>query len=185
MNEAGVFLFARREHRVRDVNEGNREITRREEREKKERKGEMREEKRNTESTHALPVATGAGGCIRDVGRIRGWTDSTRRQGWSRGLTRGRGRNGPYDAHVAPTYPVLGRMLPGGLRTLRQPTTSGASRHHRRSARSCCLMGHRPSAVQRRALRSEIQISEVRSILVVPRQTLPEKGRGGLLSTCQ
>ena len=138
----------------------------------------MREEKRSTESTHALPVATGASGCIRDVGRIRGWTDSTRRQGWSRGLTRGRGRNGPYDAHVAPTYPVLGRMLPGGLRALRQPTTSGASRHHRRSARSCCLMGHRPSAVQRRALRSEIQISEVRSILVVP-QTLGEGREAG------
>ena len=178
-----MFLFAWREYRARDVNEGNRKITRsigRREK-KRERKGETREEKWSTESTHALPVATGAGGCIRDVGRIRGWTDSTRRQGWSRGLTRGRSRNGPYDAHVAPTYPVLGRMLPGGLRALRQPTTSGASRHHRRSARSCCLMGHRPAAVQRRALRSEIQISEVRSMP----QTLAGEGWGGLLSTCQ
>lgn len=93
------------------------------------REGKRREN--STERTHALPVAAGASGRIRDVGRIRGWTDSTRWQGGSRGLARGRGRNGPYDAHVAPTYPVLGRMLPRGLRTLRQPTTTAASRHHR------------------------------------------------------
>lgn len=129
------------------------------------REGKRREEK-IAERTHALPVAAGASGRIRDVGRIRGWTDSTRWQGGSRGLARGRGRNGPYDAHVAPAYPVLGRMLPRGLRTLRQPTTTAASRHHRWYARPCCLMGHhhRPSAVQWRALRSEIQISRVCSI---------------------
>lgn len=126
----------------------------------------MNGERRSTQRTHALPVAAGASGRVWDVGRIRGWTDSTRRQGWSRGLTRGRGRNGPYDAYVAPTYSVLDRMLPGGLRALQQPTTSGAPRHHRGSARPCCLMRHRPSAVQWRALRSEIQISEVRWIVV-------------------
>lgn len=114
--------------------------------------------------TRALPVAAGASGRARDVGRIRGWTDSTRWQGGSRGLglSRGRGRNGPYDAHVAPTYPVLGRMLPaGGLRALRQPTTPGASGRHRATAGPWrrCLIGHRASAVQRCALRSEIQIT--------------------------
>lgn len=99
-----------------------------------ERGRENKEREDSTERTHALPVAAGASGRIRDVGRIRGWTDSTRWQGGSRGLARGRGRNGPYDAHVAPAYPVLGRMLPRGLRTLRQPTATAAaaaSRHHR------------------------------------------------------
>lgn len=153
------FFFAWKEHEVRR-NRGNREIGWR----RNEIEGEREKKRENsTERTHALPVAAGASGRIRDVGRIRGWTDSTRWQGGSRGLTRGRGRNGPYDAHVAPTYPVLGRMLPRGLRALRQPTTTAASRHHRGYARPCCLMGHhhRSSAVQWRALRSEIQISRV------------------------
>lgn len=160
-------FFAWKEHEEQEVmrNRTKKRNRRRErERENKGRKEKRREN--STERTHALPVAAGASGRIRDVGRIRGWTDSTRWQGGSRGLARGRGRNGPYDAHVAPTYPVLGRMLPRGLRTLRQPTTTAASRHHRWYARPCCLMGHhhRPSAVQWRALRSEIQISRVCSI---------------------
>lgn len=157
--------------RERNTRYGGTEVTRNrtEKKRNRRREGEGRKEKKrenSTERTHALPVAAGASGRIRDVGRIRGWTDSTRWQGRSRGLTRGRGRNGPYDAHVAPTYPVLGRMLPRGLRALRQPTTTAASRHHRGYARPCCLMGHhhRPSAVQWRALRSEIQISRVCSI---------------------
>lgn len=92
---------------------------------------------------------------IGDLACICSRIDSSRwqsgRHSLTGGLTRGRGRNGPSNAHVTPTYPILGRMLPRGLRVLRQPTASGASRHYRGSARPG-LMTYHVSTVQRRTL---------------------------------
>lgn len=115
------------------------------------RRGDSRGKRRRA----TLPVDTRDWARVADLACIRGRTDSPRRQGGRRGLTgslaRRRGRNGPSDAHIAPTYPIFGRVLPRGLRVLRQPTAPGASRHHRGPAGSR-LMTYRAPTVQRRAL---------------------------------
>lgn len=90
-----------------------------------------------------------------DLACIRGRTDSARRQGGRRGLTggltRGQGRNGPSDAHIAPTYSIFGRVLSGGLRVLREPAAPGIPRHHRGPAGPRLMTYHTPT-IQRRAL---------------------------------
>lgn len=110
---------------------------------------------KNEERRAILPVDARHRARVADLGCIRGRTDSPRRQGGRRGLTRslvrGRGRNGPSDAHAAPTYPIFSRVLSRGLRVLRQPTAPGASRHHRGPTGSR-LMTYRAPTIQRRAL---------------------------------
>lgn len=116
---------------------------------------EKREARSDKHARDTLPVDTRDRARVRDLACIRGRTDSPRRQGGrcglTRCLTRGRGRNGPSDAHTAPTYPVLGWVLPRRLRILRQPAASGVSRHHCGPAWSR-LMTYSASTVQRCAL---------------------------------
>jgi len=67
---------------------------------------------RKTIERAMLPVDTRDRTRVSDLACVRGRTDSARWQGGRHsltgGLTRGQGRNGPSDAHIAPTYPILG-----------------------------------------------------------------------------
>lgn len=102
-----------------------------------------------------LPVDTRDRTRVGNLACIRGRTDSAWRQGGrcglTGGLTRRQGRHGPSDAHTAPTYPIFGRVLPRGLRVLREPAAPGIPRHHRGPA-GPRLMTYRAPTIQRRAL---------------------------------